>query len=363
MQHAGSPKSRTRTCGRLGTGTCSWGADGKVRQLDQLYPHLKKEEPPSGPTSTIVAPVELLDLATVINVSQAISGEMVLEKLIDRLLRLAIEHAGAERGLLIAPRGDALQVDAEARTSGNAVMVHLRDDASPALRCRSPSSGMSSAPRRHAILDDASAPNPFSADPYIVQHRARSVLCLPLMNQGKLTGALYLENNLAPHVFTHDRITVLKVLASQAAIALENTRLYRDLEHREAKIRRLVDANILGVSIWNLDGAIVGANDAFLRMVHYSRDDLVSGRMRWTDMTPPEWRERDERALTELEATATVQPYEKELFRKDGGRVPVLVGAALFEEGGHEGVAFVLDLSEQKQAEAEIRCAQGPALS
>ena len=93
------------------------------------------------------------------------------------------------------------------------------------------------------ILDDASSPNPFSADPYIVQRRPRSILTLPLINQGKLISILYLENNLTPHVFTPDRITMLKVLASQAAISLENTRLYRDLEIREAKIRRLVDAN------------------------------------------------------------------------------------------------------------------------
>ena len=99
-----------------------------------------------------------------------------------------------------------------------------------------------------------------------------------LINQGKLIGVLYLENNLTPHVFTPDRITVLKVLASQAAISLENTRLYRDLENREAKIRRLVDANILGIVIWNLEGAIVGANEAFLRMVQYDREDVASGR-------------------------------------------------------------------------------------
>ena len=82
-----------------------WGADGKVAQLDHLYPHLKKESSISTPTSTILAPTELLDLATVIKVSQAVSGEMVLEKLIDSLMRAAIEHAGAERGLLILPRG------------------------------------------------------------------------------------------------------------------------------------------------------------------------------------------------------------------------------------------------------------------
>ena len=85
---------------------------------------------------------------------------------------------------------------------------------------------------------------------------------------------------------------MLKLLASQAAIALENARLYRDLEQREAKIRRLVDANIIGIFIWELEGRIIEANDTFLRMVGYDREDLVSGRVRWTDLTPPEWRDR-----------------------------------------------------------------------
>ena len=105
---------------------------------------------------------------------------------------------------------------------------------------------------------------------------------LPLINQAKLVSILYLENNLSPHVFSPDRITVLKVLASQAAISLENTRLYRDLENRERKIRRLVDANILGIFIWNLEGRIIEANEAFLRMLKYGRDDFISGRVRWT---------------------------------------------------------------------------------
>jgi PAS domain S-box-containing protein len=204
------------------------------------------------------------------------------------------------------------------------------------------------------ILDDASAQNPFSADAYIRQHRARSILCLPLINQAKLIGVLYLENNLTPHVFTPTRIAVLKLLASQAAISLENTRLYRDLEEREAKIRRLVDANIMGIFIWNLEGEIIEANEAFLHMVEYSREDLVPGRVRWKDLTPPEWRDREERAMAELKATGTLKPFEKEYFRKNGGRVPVLVGAAIFEGSENEGVAFVLDLSEQKRAEEAL---------
>ena len=114
-----------------------------------------------------------------------------------------------------------------------------------------------------------------------------------MINQGKLIGVLYLENNLAPRVFAPARIAVLKLLASQAAISLENTRLYRDLAEREAKIRRLVDANIIGIFIWDFEGRILEANDAFLRMIGYDREDLAAGRLRWTDLTPPEWLERD----------------------------------------------------------------------
>jgi PAS domain S-box-containing protein len=167
---------------------------------------------------------------------------------------------------------------------------------------------------------------------------------------------LYLENNLAPHVFTPARLAVLKLLASQAAVALENTRLYREGVEREAKIRRLVDANIIGIFIWDSEGQIFEANDAFLRMVGHDRQDLVAGRLRWTDLTPLEWHKHHEQLWTpELRMTGTVQPYEKEYFRKDGSRVPVLVGAAGFDDRGTQGVSFVLDLTERKRAEAEAR--------
>jgi PAS domain S-box-containing protein len=123
----------------------------------------------------------------------------------------------------------------------------------------------------------------------------------------------------------------------------------------EAKIRRLVEANVVGIVMWNLEGAITGANEAFLRMVQYDREDLSSGRVRWTDLTLAEWRGYDEGAIAELKATGIFQPYEKEFFRKDGGRVPILIGGALFEGSRNEGVAFVLDLSEQKRAERALR--------
>jgi len=123
----------------------------------------------------------------------------------------------------------------------------------------------------------------------------------------------------------------------------------------EAKIRRLVEANVVGIVMWNLEGAITAANDAFLRMVQYDREDLASGRVRWTDLTPAEWRDYDERAVADLRATGIFQPFEKEYFRKGGSRVAVLLGGALFEGSGSEGVAFVLDLSDQKRAEIALR--------
>jgi PAS domain S-box-containing protein len=335
-----------------------WDAVGKVRQLDALYPQLREQEPVPGPTSTIGAPVEQLDLATVIKVSQAVSGEMVLEKLIDTLMRIAIEYAGAERGLLILPRGMELRIEAEATTSGDTITVRLRE--ALLAEAAAPESIIHYVSRTHesVILDDASAGNAFDTDTYIRQHHARSILCLPLINQVKLLGLFYLENNLAPNVFTPTRIAVLKLLASQAAISLENIHLYRDLEEREAKIRRLVDANIMGIYIWNLEGEILEANEAFLHLVRYNRSDVVSGALRWTDLTPAEWRDRDAEAQAELIATGTIQPFEKEYFRKDGSRVSVLLGCATFEGTGKEGVAFVLDLSEQKRAEDALHQAQ-----
>jgi PAS domain S-box-containing protein len=126
----------------------------------------------------------------------------------------------------------------------------------------------------------------------------------------------------------------------------------------EAKIRRLVEANVVGIMMFNLDGAITEANAAFLQMLQYDRDDLASGRVRWADLTPAEWRSRDERAVVEIKATGTAQPYEKEYFRKDGSRVSVMIGGALFEGSQSDGVAFVLNLSDQKRAQERLEDAR-----
>ena len=335
-----------------------WGALGKVRQLDELYPHLQEERVPISRAGTVGAPVAELDIETAVKASQAVSGEIVFENLIKTLMVIAVEHAGAERGLLILPRGDQFWVEAEAATGLKTVEVNLRQTlVSPSelplsilqyvIRTQEP-----------VISDNAAREKPFSADEYVASRHVRSVLCLPLIKQAKLVGVLYIENNAAVSVFTPARISVLKLLASQAAISLENSRLYRDLEDREGKIRRLVDSNIVGVFVGDFDGRILEANDAFLRIVGYDREDLAGGRINWRDLTPRDWRERDAQWIEEHKRTGVRLPIEKEYFRKDGSRVPVLVGSATFEVGGNQSVAFVLDVTERKRAEAALQESQ-----
>jgi PAS domain S-box-containing protein len=122
----------------------------------------------------------------------------------------------------------------------------------------------------------------------------------------------------------------------------------------EARFRRLVDANVQGVFFWNTKGQTTGANDAFLRMVGYTREDLEAGRVSWADMTPPEFAEQDHRVLKELAATGVCDPFEKEFIRQDGSHVPVFMGPATFEDNRDEGFCFVLDLSERKRLEQQF---------
>ncbi len=332
-----------------------WGAQGKVREMDETYPELRGE--PTVPhTATVSAnTVEHLDLATVIKVSEAVSGEIVLDKLIDTIMRTAIEHAGAERGLLILPRGDEQWIEAEVTSQNSNVTVDLQQGRVTGADLPEPMLRYVLRTHESVLLQDAERQGAFADDAYVRENHARSVLCLPLLKQSRLLGVLYLENSLAPGVFTPARLAVLKLLASEAAISLENTRLYADLQERESRVRRLVDSNIIGIFIWNVDGRIIEANDAFLQITGHAHDDLASGGMRWKELTPLDWLESDEQRIGDLQRTGIAQPYEKEFFRKDGTRVSVLVGAAVYDKTQNEGVAFVVDLSDRKRAEEAAR--------
>ena len=169
-------------------------------------------------------------------------------------------------------------------------------------------------------------------------------------------GAMFVSGRFSLGFYAGRLFSLLTSTIVLVVLLVETMRFHANVARsKDRKIRRLVDANILGICISNLEGAIIEANEAFLRMLQYSREDVVSRRLRWTDLTPAEWREQNERSVAELHSTGAFHPVEKEYFRKDGSRVPVLVGGALFEKSGNEGVIFALDLTERKRAEEALR--------
>ena len=334
-----------------------WGALAKVWQLERQHTFLPQiPVPDASALATSQVAVEQFDLSTVIKVAQTVSGEIVLEKLIDGLMRTVVEHAGASRAVLALRTDTNPIVGAVATTSDSGVEVVLGGPDTEQSEYPAEIFTETMRTGEAVIEDNASVGTRFAHDGYVCARRVRSLLMLPLVNQGKPIGALYLENNLAAGVFTRERLSILKLIASHAAIALENTRLYRDLERREAKIRRLVDADIIGVFMWNYQGDITAANDSLLAMLGFSRDEFLTGGLRWTDLTPREDWEADSAIVDEIRATGRARPWEKIFLHKDGRRVPVLIGAAAFDDMDSEGgVAYVLDLTERKHAEESLR--------
>ena len=286
-----------------------------------------------------MTPVEHLDLATVLNVSRAVSGETDLEKLIATILRLSLEHAGADRGLLILPSGDTYRIKAEAKSHSDGTLVELRQ--AGVTSADLPESVFHNVLRtsESVLLQEASGTIAFSDDEYMRRHRVRSVVCLPLLKQTQLVGVIYLENRVTSGALTAARMALLELLATEAAISLENERLYRDLREREAKVRRLVDANIIGIFTWHTDGRVFEANEEFLRIIGYSHEDLISGRLRWTDFTLPEWRERDARVMPHRAepvrwAVARTRPS------RSAGRDSTTVAAFGHRHNGHRELAI-----------------------
>ena len=286
-----------------------WGALGKVKQLDEHYPRLREERVPSSPLATIGASVGQLEVATVVKASQALSSEIVLPKLIETLMRIAVEHAGAERGLLILLRGDEPTIEAEATTGDHRERVTVQQ------KTVTPSDLPLSAlhylirTRERVVLDDASAINLYSEDEYVRQKCPKSVLCLPIVKQTKLVGALYLENNLTPCAFTPDRVAVLDLLASQAAISLENASLYSDLQRSEQHLRDVIDT--IPTMAWSAlpDGSVDFVSQSWLEYTGFSMQDWLS--RGWKTIAHPE--DFQKTAEKWQVALATGEPYDCEV--------------------------------------------------
>jgi PAS domain S-box-containing protein len=333
-----------------------WGALGKVKQLEERYPHLREERVSTSTTSTIGTPVRQLDVETVVKASQALSSEIVLSKLIEKLMRIAVEHAGAERGLLILLRGDEPRIEAEATTSQGRVEVTVRQAAITPSDL--PKSALQYAIRtgERVVLDDASAANLYSEDEYVRAKRARSVLCLPIVKQTKLVGALYLENNLTSRAFTSDRVALLEMLASQAAISLENATLYSDLQRGEAFLAQGQSISHTGSFGWNVSSGEIYWSEETFKIFEYDRAvkptlELVFQRIH------PDDRDLVQQTIDRATNERAKLDFEHRLLMPDGSvKYLHALARAMEPSSGHlEYLGTVTDVTAAKHAERKFR--------
>ncbi|WP_017315697.1 trifunctional serine/threonine-protein kinase/ATP-binding protein/sensor histidine kinase [Mastigocladopsis repens] len=232
-----------------------WGATAKVKDLEAKYPQLLTKSPVvshtqdtriTNPTTTTASrSKEGLDLATVMKASLAISGEIVLDKLLSSLMKILIENAGAQKGFLILETSGQLLIEASGEVNssieGNTYQTKVLQ--SIPIDNRLPASIINYVVRtkESVVLNDATSEGNFTLDLYIQQHQTKSVLCAPLVNQGQLQGIIYLENNLITNAFTPNELKFIKILSSQAAISIENARLYNNLEEYNRTLETKVE--------------------------------------------------------------------------------------------------------------------------
>ena len=243
-----------------------WGAQRKVKDLEEKYPQLLAGTSATSRSNTTVHQTNTtptttsyfrtntnFDLATVMKAAQAISGEIVLSNLLSKLMKIAIENAGAEKGFLILDKSGKLLIEAQGNIEEDDVVVL---QSIPVERSEKlPISIINYVERTHdnVILNNASTLENFATDNYIINSKPKSVLCTPLLHQGKLTGILYLENNLTTDAFTSERLKVLTLLSSQAAISIENARLYTDLEEALQTLETKVEQRTLELQATTLE--------------------------------------------------------------------------------------------------------------
>ncbi|BAY46201.1 serine/threonine protein kinase and signal transduction histidine kinase [Scytonema sp. HK-05] len=232
-----------------------WGAVAKVKDLEARYPQFlantstdsfaTRLNPSTTNTGTTTS--DVLDLNSILQASQSLSGEIILDKLLKQLMKLVIENAGAQKGFMLLERKSQWVIEAQGSVNSNDITILQSipvDSINPDTQIPLLSPAIINYVARtqeNVVLNDATNEGQFTRDPYIIATKPKSILCTPLLHQGKLSGILYLENNLTTGAFTSDRVEVLKILSAQAAISIENSRLYEQLEDYNRTLEQKVE--------------------------------------------------------------------------------------------------------------------------
>ncbi|MEA5533919.1 AAA family ATPase [Crocosphaera sp. XPORK-15E] len=228
-----------------------WGAIAKVKDLEEKYPQFLQKDNLKPFKSTIKTTGKHLssnlDLNSVLKASQVISGEIVLEKLLEKFMETVIENAGAQRGFLLLEKASNWVIEAAGDIDSNNLTV-LQSIPMETIDSKTQAPILSVAiinyvahTQENIVLNDATSEGQFTQTPYIIKTQPKSIICTPLLHQGKLTGIIYLENNLTTGAFTPERVEVLKILSTSAAISIENSRLYEQLEDYSKTLEKKVD--------------------------------------------------------------------------------------------------------------------------
>ena len=292
----------------------AWGAKRKVTHLKSRYPGLIADDRAEGAAS----PWANLDLGTILKASEAISSTLELEPLLEILLRILMENAGAQTAALI--------LETEGRSLiaalGSADQIECFLPLSlPVEKAQSLSLSVISwvkQTREHLVLDNASREERFVGDDYIKKERPKSILCAPITHKSSLSGIIYLENNLVEGAFTSRRLEVIKHLTSQIAISLENARLHENLKRTEAEYRGIFENAMEGIYRTSLDGRFLSANPAMARLFGYS-----SSKELMESITDAEHQlyvnpEQRNQFLDLIRQRRPVSDFEVKFFRKDG---------------------------------------------
>ncbi|HEY9707351.1 MAG TPA: PAS domain S-box protein, partial [Oculatellaceae cyanobacterium] len=386
-----------------------WGATAKVKNLVSKYPQWFKSGSESAKTDSIEIKTSTassltgkggssaLDLATVMKAAQAISSEMVLDKLLAKLMKILLENAGAQKGIFILEQDNQRVIEASIAIEQDEVAVRqsIPVETSGLL----PVSVVNYVARslEDVVLSDAAHDGRFTTDPYIIQHQPLSILCTPIRGQGQLIGILYLENNLTNSAFTPDRLEVLRMLCCQAAIALQNAQAHEQLEEYsrtlEQKIEErtqelqqeirlneasqkacmkaeealrltqfAVDRSVDAITWIASDSRFVYVNDAACNLMDYTREELVTSsvcdllkaaaqRSRNPDFCPERWPKH----WQELKQRGSLV-FETRLKAKNGKLIPIEVSSNYVEVDGQGYIcAFSRDITARKQAERALR--------